>query len=175
MVLWIIGLSGSGKTSLSRIIYDRLKPKMPNLVRLDGYVIRELFGNDVDHSIEGRRINAQRLSRLCKFFSDQDIHIIAAVLSIFPEWRNWNREYIPGYAEIYLKVSMEVLKTRDRKNLYKSALAGKMKNVVGVDIAFPEPANPDMVIDNDKDRDTLEEIADRVMAMPVIKSIREDA
>jgi len=94
MVTWMIGLSRAGKTTLSKLLYDRLKPHVNNLVLLDGDIIRELFRNDVDHTIEGRRKNAERLSHLSKFLSDQNIHVIAAVLSIFPEWQAWNRKNI---------------------------------------------------------------------------------
>lgn len=164
MVIWMIGLSGSGKTTLAKALYDRLKPKMPNLVRLDGDVIRALFGNDVDHTIEGRHKNAERLSHLSKFLADQGIHVIAAVLSIFPKWQKWNRENIKDYTEVYIKVSLDVLKKRDKNNLYIPALQGKLKNVVGVDIPFPEPKNPDLVIDNEKDRDDFREFTDKILA-----------
>ncbi len=94
MVLWVIGLSGSGKTTLSEIVYNKLKPTIPNLVLLDGDVIRTLFRNDVDHTVAGRRKNAERISHLSKFLSDQGVHVIAAVLSLFPDWQQWNRDHI---------------------------------------------------------------------------------
>ncbi|MCQ9206942.1 MAG: adenylyl-sulfate kinase [Omnitrophica bacterium] len=166
MVIWIIGLSGSGKTTLSKLVYERLKPMMPTLVRLDGDIIRELFGNDVDYSIEGRRKNAERLSRLSKFFADQNISIIAAVLSIFPEWQKWNRNNIAEYAQVYLKASVDTLARRDEKNLYIPAFQGRLKNVVGVDIAFPEPVNSDITIDNTGERDNLGELAEQVISLP---------
>jgi len=171
MVIWIIGLSSSGKTTLSKLVYDRIKPTIPNLVRLDGDVIREVFGNDADHTIEGRRKNAERLSHISKFLSDQGIHIIAAVLSIFPEWQKWNRANIPDYTEVYLKASLEILTKRDKNNLYASALQGELKNVVGVDIPFPEPENADLVIDNNKERDNLEEFADQIISLSVVQKI----
>jgi adenylylsulfate kinase len=169
MVIWMIGLSGSGKTTLSQLAYQQLKPKLPNLVRLDGDVIRALFGNDVDHTIEGRRRNAQRLSALSKFLADQRIHVIAAVLSIFPEWRQWNRENIPGYAEVYIRASMDTLLRRDTRNLYASALRGEIPNVVGVDIPFPEPVSPELVLDNDVDRREFGEMVGRVMQLDVVR------
>lgn len=148
MVIWNLGLSRAGKTTLSRIIYQEFKDKYSNTVLLDGDVIRDLFGNDIDHSIEGRRINAERLSRLTKFLSDQGINVVAAVLSIFPEWQKWNRENINGYQEIYIKASLESLKKRDTNGLYLGAEKGTIKNVVGYDIPFIEPPNPDFIIEN---------------------------
>jgi Adenylylsulfate kinase and related kinases len=102
MEIWFIGLSGVGKTTLSQLVYKKLRPAIPNLVRLDGDVLKDVVGNDVDHSIDGRRKNAERLSHLSKMLSDQGIHVIGAVLSIFPEWREWNRNNMFDYGEVYL-------------------------------------------------------------------------
>ena len=67
MVIWLIGLSASGKSTLAKLIYKSIKLGKPNTVLLDGDSIRNLFGNDVDHSIEGRAKNAERISKLTKF------------------------------------------------------------------------------------------------------------
>lgn len=173
MVIWIIGLSGVGKTTLSQLVYEKLKPSTPNLVRLDGDAIRNVFGNDVDHSVEGRLKNAERLSHLTKLLSDQGIHVIAAVLSIFPEWRKWNRENIQDYAEVYLKVSIDTLIKRGREHLYVSAREGKLQNVVGVDIDFPEPSSPDLVIDNEEVRNDFSELVDQILSLTVVSNILE--
>jgi len=165
MVIWIIGLSGAGKTTLATRVVNRIRQSNENVVLLDGDAIRTLFGNDVDHTVEGRRRNAERLSALSKFLADQGVHVVAAVLSIFPEWQKWNRDNIAGYTEVYLKTSMETLFRRDTKNLYAGAKRGEIVNVVGVDIPFPEPKNPDLVIDNDLDREDFTELVDRIMSM----------
>lgn len=169
MVVWIIGLSGTGKSTLAGHVVAKIRQAGEKVVLLDGDVIRMLFGNDVDHTIEGRRRNAERLSRLSKFLSEQGIHVVAAVLSIFPDWRLWNRENIEEYAEIYMQASMKTLIKRDIKNLYARAINGEISNVVGVDIEFPEPENPELIIDNDKERDDFNELIDEVMEIDVIK------
>ena len=148
MVTWMIGLSRAGKTTLSKLLYDKLKPQTSNLVLLDGDAIRNLFGNDVDHTIEGRRRNAERISHLSKFLSDQNIHVIAAVLSIFPEWQEWNRNNIKNYYEVYIKTPIDDLIKRDSKGLYEKFNKGKISDVAGMDIEFIEPTNADIVIDN---------------------------
>ena len=169
MVIWIIGLSGTGKTTLATLVVEQIRQLKGKVVLLDGDLIRTLFGNDVDHSIEGRQRNAERLSVLSKFLADQDIHVVAAVLSIFPEWRRWNRENISNYSEIYLKASMQTLLKRDIKNLYAKAMRGEIVNVVGVDIPFPEPENPDLVIENDIDRLDFKELTDKIMSIDRVK------
>jgi adenylylsulfate kinase-like enzyme len=169
MVIWIIGLSGTGKTTLASQVVERIRQLNGKVVLLDGDLIRTLFGNDVDHTIEGRRRNAERLSVLSKFLADQGIHVVAAVLSIFPEWRRWNRESIPDYSEVYIKASMQTLLRRDIKNLYARAAKGEIINVVGVDIPFPEPENPELVIENDIDRLEFKELIDRIMNLDTVR------
>ena len=138
---------------------------------LDGDLIRELFANDVDHSVEGRRRNAERLSKLSHYLAGQEVNVVAAVLSIFPEWQRWNRDQIPDYCEVYLKASIDTLLRRDIKDLYRKALDGEIPNVVGVDIPFPKPENADLVIDNDQDRDNFDELVDRIMEIDAIQKI----
>jgi len=168
MVIWFIGLSGAGKTTLSNLLYDKLKVKLANLVLLDGDVLRNVFGNDADHTVEGRRKNAERLSNLSKFLSDQGIHVIAAVLSIFPEWQDWNRDNISDYIEIYVKASMDVLRKRDKKSLYEPAFKGEIKNVVGVDIPFPEPKFSDLIIDNNLEKFDFSDIINQILSLNTI-------
>lgn len=168
MVVWIIGLSGTGKSTLAGHFVHRLRSSGKQVVLLDGDVIRTLFGNDVDHSIEGRRKNAERLSKLSKFLSDQGVHVVAAVLSIFPEWRKWNRENIESYAEVYMKATIDTLLKRDIKNLYARALSGEISNVVGVDFPFPEPENPELVIDNDQDLVEFDSLVEKLIALKVV-------
>lgn len=174
MVVWIIGLSGTGKSTLAGHFVNRLRSSGKQVVLLDGDVIRTLFGNDVDHSIEGRRKNAERLSRLSKFLSDQGIHVVAAVLSIFPEWREWNRKNIENYAEVYMKATIDTLLKRDIKNLYARALNGEISNVVGVDLPFPEPENPELVIDNDQDLAEFDSLVEKLIALKVVRQVLQE-
>ncbi len=146
MIVWLIGLSGAGKTTVGRLLHDRLKPGRPGLVFLDGDILREVWGEDVGHTIEGRRLNAHRISHLCRLLDQQGIDVIAAVLSMFPEWQAWNRANFEHYFEVFLDVPMATLRARDSKRLYARAESGDLPNVVGVDLEFPRPANPDLVI-----------------------------
>jgi len=147
MIAWFIGMSGAGKSTLAHALYERLKPDVRHLVYLDGDEFREMFRNDVDHTLEGRRKNAERISHTCRMLDREGIHVIASVLSIFPELQAWNRAEMSRYYEIFLDIPLDVLRARDAKGLYAGADRGEIKNVVGYDIDFPRPPAPDLVID----------------------------
>ena len=164
-------MSAAGKSVLSKLVYDELKNIIPNVVLLDGDVLRQVFGNDSDHTVEGREKNARRLSNLSKFLTDQDIHVVAAVLSIFPEWQMWNRDNIKDYVQIYIKVPFDVLVERETKDLYKNALDGKVENVVGVDIKFPEPVENDLIIDNSQDKENFNSYVQNILSIDVISKV----
>ena len=161
MVIWIIGMSGAGKSAVAKFLYAEVKKKFAHTILLDGDLLREIWGDDLGHTIEGRKKNSDRICALCKALDVQGIHVICAVLSIFHAAQKWNRKNYSKYFEVYLEVPREELFKRDFKGLYKKALAGKLKNVVGVDIDFPTPHHPDLVIQNygsKKAKETAREI-----------------
>ena len=69
----LVGPNGTGKSTLANLVVDRIRRAGKKVVLLDGDLIRELFSNDVDHTIEGRRRNAERLSRLSAYLARQDV------------------------------------------------------------------------------------------------------
>ena len=163
MVIWIIGLSSSGKTTVAKLLLRKIKKKYSNIVHLDGDQLRKIYGEKIGYTIKSRNKNAERLSKLSKFLSDQKINVIASVLSNFPLWQKWNRKNIKNYFQIYLKVSLKTLIKRDKKKLYKMAIKGRKKNVVGVDIKFIEPLNSDLIIENEGDKKSLKKIVNKII------------
>ncbi len=154
MVIWVIGLSASGKTTLGRHIYEELKKVKTNTVFIDGDEIRQIFKHDQGngpYTLEGRRVNADRICEMCAWLDRQDINVVCCILSVFEESRQWNRKTYSSYFEVYIDVPMEILKTRETKGLYAASHRGEIKNVVGVDITFTAPENPDYIFDNSKD------------------------
>lgn len=148
MIIWVIGLAGAGKTIIGREIYNYLKQKHSNTVFLDGDIIRDIMANDLGHTHADREKNGWRICKLCKHLDDQNINVVTCILSNFQEQRDWNRKNFSKYKEIYIDVPMEVLIKRDQKGLYTSVLSGKINNVVGIDIPFNKPNNPDLIINN---------------------------
>jgi len=150
MVMWIIGLSGAGKTTLAEKIYNISKPNKPNTVLIDGDVIREIFDNDLGHTMEDRMKNAKRISKLCYFLNLHNINVICSILSLFQSSRDWNRENIKDYFEVYIKTPISNLIERDSKGIYEKYKDGMIKNVAGLDLDFEEPLKPDLIIENNK-------------------------
>ncbi len=171
MVTWIVGLSGAGKTTLSVALCEYLRRTNIPVVRLDGDEVREVWGDHLGHSINDREKNAARMSRLCKLLDEQGIHVVVAILCIFPEWLAWNRKNVSSYFEIYLDVPEEILLQRDSKGLYASAKAGTTCNVVGVDIPFVPPPSPDLVISPPTSLGTSKDILDAIVKDPQIQKL----
>ena len=148
MVIWLIGLAGAGKSTIGRELYSCLKARKPNVVFLDGDHVRAIMGNDLGHNIEDRRANAWRICRLCQHLDNQGIDVVCAILSIFHDTQEWNRQNYSRYFEVYIEAPMEVLATRDHNGLYSQSRAGKIADVVGFDIPFAPPPHPDYVVNN---------------------------
>lgn len=154
MVVWIIGLSGAGKTTLAGKVVEELRNSVSNVVLIDGDEIREVFGNDLGHTLADRRRNADRICRLGKFLEDQGIHVVCAILSLFPESREWNRNNLRKYFEVFVDTPLDDLKQRDPKGLYARFEKGEISNVAGLDLFFPPP-DAHLVIRNSGSRDEL--------------------
>jgi adenylylsulfate kinase-like enzyme len=147
MVIWITGLSASGKTTLSRAFEKKYKPGIPNLVLLDGDVIRQLYGNDLGYAEKDREVQIGRLHSIAAFLEQQSIVVVVAALYANNRLLENNRNVFNEYFEVYLKADIDLLKTREIKELYKNALEKKISNVVGVDIPWHEPQQPNLVFD----------------------------
>jgi len=165
MVIWVTGLSGSGKTTVCRALYELLKGECPELVLLDGDRIRQACGDDLGYRETDRMTQVKRLQRLAQLLSEQGLTVLVAVLYAHPDLLAWNRQHLPDYVEVYLRASRDLLQRRDRKGLYSGAAKGSVQHVVGMDIPWHEPTAPDMVINAD------EALAPELLARQVVESI----
>lgn len=167
MVIWLTGLSGSGKTTIGVLVTSLWREQADNVVHLDGDDIRRVLGLDGSddlYTMDGRRMVAGRISDLCAWLDGQGINVVVSTISAFPEIQQRNRATLSHYVEVFVDVPMEVLARRDIKGLYADAGSGKIANVVGVDLPFDPPAAPDMIIDNRMDRDDLQDVAADILA-----------
>lgn len=143
-VYFFTGLAGAGKTTIGGLFYRRLKATKPNVVLLDGDQIRPVFCEDTGYTHEDRLRRAWRIFRVCQMLAEQGIDVVCCSIAMYADVRQWNRQNIANYKEIYIKVSQETLQRRNQKGLYTTQAA-----VVGVSLPFDEPQAPDIVISNE--------------------------
>ena len=165
MVIWITGISGVGKTTLSDAIARKFKPLIPELVQIDGDEIRGLFGASLSYQEHDRYEQIQRIQRLAQMLDRQGMIVLVAALYGHSELFAWNREIFSQYFEIYIEAPLELVQRRDPKSLYHKASVGEMPNVVGLDIPWHAPEHPHMRINAglEEDPDSLAlDIAQRI-------------
>lgn len=172
-VFWITGLSGAGKTTIGKLIYEKIKCKKSNVILWDGDTVRGTFceAYDYRYDYESRKMGAFRDARVIKMLSDQGIDVVVCTIAMIHEIQDWNRNNIDNYFEIYLECPMKVLEERDQKHLYSNAKLGLVENVVGIDIAAEFPINPDVRIINDgtrSPRDIFEEIVSLITCLRML-------
>lgn len=161
--IWFTGLSGAGKTTVSRIVQDKLRERgIMNVEILDGDVVRTNLSKGLGFSKEDRDTNIKRIAFVCKLLTRNGVPNIAAAISPYRETRDYARREIKNFIEVYVKCPLEILVERDVKGLYKKALAGEIENFTGVSDPYEEPLNPEVVIESDKE--TPEESANKVIA-----------
>ena len=148
-VIWITGLSGAGKSTLAREVVLRLRQQGRAVVFLDGDELREVFGkviaSEQNHGREGRLALAMQYANLCRVIASQGFTVVIATISLFREVHIWNREKLPEYFEIYLKVPIAELQRRDPKRIYRRFQLGELTSVAGLDLVIDEPESPDFL------------------------------
>lgn len=139
-VIWITGLSGSGKTSLARALLPAIQEPR---VLLDGDEMRIALSLLSDGYDAASRLKlASTYARLCGLVSSQGINVVCSTVSMFDSVREWNRQNISSYIEVYLQSSPEDCFNYDYKNVYSNKNSNP---VVGVQIAPELPKTPDLV------------------------------
>ncbi|OAN45608.1 hypothetical protein A6A04_06845 [Paramagnetospirillum marisnigri] len=162
MVIWVTGLSAVGKTTLCQTVFGRLKPRLPELVSVDGDQVRALFGGDLGHGEADRVVQIKRIQSLAAMLDAQGLVVLVAALYAHPDLLAWNRANFSDYVEVYLEASVDTARSRDPRGLYSRYDAGQTRDVVGLDIPWRAPVSPDLVLDAASG--TPDSLADRLIA-----------
>lgn len=159
MVIWLIGISGAGKSTIGLRLREYLNQKsIPNYM-LDGDEVRAVFDSDLGYSREDREANIKRIILAAYALDRCGIATIVCNISPFEHLRVLARKKILGYSEIYLKKDLTISRQNDVKGVY-SGNQGKT-DLIGVDIGFDKPLHSDLVIEVDKE--SVEESCHRVI------------
>ncbi len=161
--IWFTGLSGAGKTTVSRLVEQELRARGLRVEVLDGDVVRENLSKGLGFSKEDRDTNIRRIGFVCELLTRNDVVAIAAAISPYRAIRDENRTRVGGrFVDVYCQCPLDVLAERDVKGLYKKAMRGEIKNFTGIDDPYEPPLHPEVVIESDKE--TPEQSAARVSA-----------
>ena len=157
ILFWITGLSGSGKTSIGKLISNRIKKKYGPTIVLSGDDIRNIY-EFKKYSWKERLLLGKKNGKLLKFITDQKINIIYSVVGLIDKLRAWNRKNIDNYVEIYIKSNIN----KNRKIKKKKFTMHKMGPIVGLNIKPEFPKNPNIIINNDYKKN-LQQLANELI------------
>src|SRR5215468_7881769 len=147
--LWMTGLSGAGKTTLTTALVKELSQHRMRLEVLDGDEVR------TNLSKEDRDTNIRRIGYVSRLLSRNGVGVITAAISPYRAVRDEVRAAIEAdgalFIEVYVKCPIDVLAERDVKGLYKKALAGEIKEFTGVSDPYEEPFDPEIVVRTDQE------------------------
>lgn len=146
-LIWLTGLSGSGKTSIA----NALKPLLANGYILDGDVLRKGINQDLQFSEEDRIEAGRRTGEIAKILLDANHNVIVASISPYRATRNKVRSLVgESFIEVYVQCPLEVCEERDPKGLYRKARSGEIKHFTGIDSPYEEPIDPDVIVETNK-------------------------
>lgn len=150
-VVWMTGLSGSGKSTIARRIEKNLVGQGHACYVLDGDNIRHGLSRDLGFSMEDRKENIRRVAAVARLMKDAGLIVISAFISPYEEDRAHARGMIgeDAFVEVHLDVPIDVCEERDPRGLYKKARAGEIEQFTGVSDVYQAPENPDIALSAD--------------------------
>lgn len=147
-VLWLTGLSGSGKSTIAQHLERKLYNEGFFAQVLDGDNIRSGINNNLGFSIEDRQENIRRIAEVAKLYLHSGIITLNSFISPTVAIRQFAKDIIGAddFLEIYINAPLEVCEDRDVKGLYEKARSGAIKGFTGIDSPYEAPVKPDLEI-----------------------------
>ena len=161
VTLWFTGLSGAGKTTISRAVEKELKSHGYKVEVLDGDVVRQNLTKGLGFSKEDRDENIRRVGFVANLLTRNQVIVLVSAISPYHEIREEVRQQIGNFVEVYVNAPLEVCEERDVKGLYRKARAGEIKNFTGIDDPYEPPQNPE--VECRTDLESVEESVSKVL------------
>lgn len=146
IAIWMTGLSGSGKTTIAKIVERKLHEQGHLTQLLDGDNVRHGLNKNLSFTEEDRTENIRRIAEVNKLFNECGVITINSFVSPTISIRNMAREIIgdESFNEVFVNTPLHICEERDVKGLYKKARKGEIKNFTGIDSPFEVSANPEL-------------------------------
>jgi len=148
-VLWLTGLSGSGKSTIAEIVEGELVARRIRVERLDGDIVRQGLTSDLGFSKEDRAKNIERVTFVAKLLSRNGVGCVCSFISPYQSVRDKVRIETTNFIEVFVDASLDAVIERDVKGLYKKAIAGEIPNFTGISDPYEAPEEPDLRIQTD--------------------------
>jgi adenylyl-sulfate kinase len=148
-VIWLTGLSGSGKSTIAEIVEGELVARKVKVERLDGDIVRKSLTRDLGFSKEDREQNIDRVTFVAKLLSRNGVGVICSFISPYESIRDKVRLNTTNFIEVFVDASLENVIERDAKGLYKKAIKGEIPNFTGISDPYEAPTAPDLHIKTD--------------------------
>ena len=162
--VWMTGLSGAGKSTISHLLEQRLRDAGWGVEVMDGDVVRTHLSKGLGFSREDRDTNILRIAFVASLLTRHGVAVITAAISPFAATRQQARKQIgPDFIEVYVECPLDELMRRDVKGLYARALRGEVPHFTGVSDPYEAPEQPDVTVHTD--RETVEESVDKILAV----------
>ena len=155
VTVWFTGLSGAGKTTISKAVGEKLRSKGCKLEILDGDIVRENLTKGLGFSKEDRDENVRRIGFVSHLLTRNGVIVLVSAISPYREIREELKQKIGDFIEVYVNAPLSICEERDVKGLYKCARAGEIKNFTGISDPYEPPLNP--TIECRTDLEELEE------------------
>ena len=151
-VLWLTGLSGSGKSTIANALEKQLYAEGKKTYVLDGDNIRHGLNKDLGFTDKDRVENIRRVAEVAKLMCDAGLIVITAFISPFRTEREMARSLFQSdeFKEIFISTPLKIAEQRDPKGLYKKARSGEIPNFTGINSPYEKPINPELTIDTSK-------------------------
>ncbi|HBE47652.1 MAG TPA: adenylyl-sulfate kinase [Cyanobacteria bacterium UBA11369] len=149
VTVWFTGLSGAGKTTISRAVEQELRSRRRLVEILDGDIVRQNLTKGLSFSKEDRDENVRRIGFVAHLLTRNGVIVLVSAISPYREIRQEVRERIGDFIEVYVNAPLEVCEQRDVKGLYKKARAGEIKQFTGIDHPYEAPLKPEVLCRTD--------------------------
>jgi len=144
VTVWLTGLRGAGKTTISRVVEQELQTQGYKVEVLDGDIVRQYLTKGLGFSKEDRDENIRRISFVAHLLTKNDVIVLVSVISPYRDLREEVRQYIGDFIEVFVSAPLNVCEQRDVKGLYKKVRSGEIKHFTGIDDPYEIPLHPDV-------------------------------